>query len=63
MVMTNTVEKLGREILGTVAHAGSVTVIALVALAALGVAAMSLWTMAIAVKALARRKPRGQGRL
>jgi hypothetical protein len=56
MVMTDNVEKLGRDFLDTVAHVDSVTAVVLVALAALGVAALSLWTLAIVVKALAARR-------
>jgi len=54
--MTDKVEKLGRDFLETVAHVDSVTAVVLVALAALGVAALSLWTLAVVVKALAARR-------
>jgi hypothetical protein len=54
--MTDNVEKLGRDFLETVAHVNSVTAVVLVALAALGVAALSIWTLAVVVKALAARR-------
>jgi hypothetical protein len=54
--MTDNVEKLGRDLLETVAHVDSGTAVVLVALAALGVAALSLWTLAVVVKALAARR-------
>lgn len=55
--MSDRFDALAEKLVGTVLHSDSGMVLAMVALGALGVAALSLWTLAVVVKAVtARRK-------
>jgi hypothetical protein len=56
MIMTDNVEKLVSQFVHTVMHVDYVTALVLVTLTALGVAALSLWTLAVVAKALAARR-------
>jgi hypothetical protein len=54
--MTDSLENLVLRLMDAVAHADYATALILVALAALGVAALSLWALTVVVKALTARR-------